>query len=79
LGSNCPERLERLVLFPMPKSAIWVWSAAQKCLDPNTASKVVIVKAAEGDALPEGLADFIDEESMNVMEQRRKSFFVSQT
>lgn len=77
LGSHYPERLERLVLFPMPKSAIWVWSAAQKCLDPNTSSKVVIVSAGqEGKGLPEELTNFVREESLQVLEKRRRSFFV---
>ncbi|KAL7541055.1 hypothetical protein ACHAXR_010588 [Thalassiosira sp. AJA248-18] len=77
LGSHYPERLERLVLFPMPKSAIWVWSAAQKCLDPNTASKVVIVSnsSAEGNGVPEGLEEFVDGACLNVLEERRRSFF----
>jgi hypothetical protein len=76
LGSHYPERLERLVLFPMPKSAIWVWSAAQKCLDTNTASKVVVVSSAEGTGLPERLREFVNEDSLSVLEERRRSFFV---
>jgi len=76
LGSHYPERLERLVLFPMPKSAIWVWSAAQKCLDPNTSSKVVVVSSGEGSGLPERMTEFVAEESLNVLEERRRSFFV---
>jgi len=77
LGSHYPERLERLVLVPMPRSAVWVWSAAQKCLDPNTASKVVVVSAKEGSSgLPEKLNEFVDEKSLAILEQRRRSFFI---
>ncbi|KAL9181503.1 hypothetical protein ACHAXT_010308 [Thalassiosira profunda] len=76
LGSHYPERLERLLLFPLPKSAQWVWSAAQKCLDPNTASKVVVVGSAEG-GLPAELTVFVDEASLDVLEKRRRSFFVA--
>ena len=78
LGSHYPERLSKLVLVPMPKSAIWVWSAAQKCLDPNTASKVVVVSSS-GDGssgLPDKLNEFISKESLDVLEKRRRSFFV---
>ncbi|KAL3809199.1 hypothetical protein ACHAXA_000728 [Cyclostephanos tholiformis] len=75
LGSHYPERLERLVLFPMPMSAIWVWSAAKKCLDPNTSSKVVIVSPGEGSAPPEQLLEFVDDEKFSVLEKRRQSFF----
>eukprot|EP00578_Thalassiosira_sp_NH16_P003905 CAMPEP_0181131170 /NCGR_PEP_ID=MMETSP1071-20121207/30280_1 /TAXON_ID=35127 /ORGANISM="Thalassiosira sp., Strain NH16" /LENGTH=628 /DNA_ID=CAMNT_0023217341 /DNA_START=31 /DNA_END=1917 /DNA_ORIENTATION=- len=76
LGSHYPERLERLVLFPMPKSAIWVWSAAQKCLDTNTSSKVVIVSSGEGNGLPTKLTDFVCEESLNTLQKRRRSFYL---
>ena len=76
LGSHYPERLERLVLFPMPTSAIWVWSAAKKCLDPNTSSKVVVVSPGEGSASPEHLLEYVDEENLVVLEKRRHSFFV---
>ena len=76
LGSHYPERLSKLVLVPMPKSAIWVWSAAQKCLDPNTASKVVVVSSSgDGGGLPDKLNEFISKESLDVLEKRRRSFF----
>jgi hypothetical protein len=76
LGSHYPERLERLVLFPMPTTAIWVWSAAKKCLDPNTSSKVVVVSPGEGSAPQEHLLEFVDEENLIVLEKRRQFFFV---
>jgi hypothetical protein len=76
LGSHYPERLERLVLFPMPMSATWVWSAAKKCLDPNTSSKVVVVSPGQGSAPPEQLLEFVDKENLNVLEKRRQSFFL---
>ncbi len=67
-------------MFPMPKSAAWVWSAAQKCLDPNTASKVVVVSSADSSgSLPEELVEYVNEESLKVLEKRRRSFFVGIT
>ncbi|KAL7433721.1 hypothetical protein ACHAXH_002460 [Discostella pseudostelligera] len=78
LGSNYPERLERLVLFPMPLSASWVWSAARKFLDPDTSSKVIVISS--GDGLQEKLREFVDEDSLNVLEKtRRRSFVAEQT
>ncbi|KAL7488710.1 hypothetical protein ACHAW6_014303 [Cyclotella cf. meneghiniana] len=79
LGKQYPERLERFILFPMPSAAAWIWSAAQKCLDPNTASKVVVV-GVEGEGkciggLPQKLKEFIDGESLKLVEERRRSFF----
>jgi hypothetical protein len=75
LGSNYPERLERLILFPMPMSASLVWSAARKCLDPNTSSKVVVISS--GDNMHEELTVFVDEDGLNVLEKRRRSSFVA--
>jgi len=59
----------------MPKSAIWVWRAAEKFLDPDTSSKVVVVSSGKDSALPERLTEFFAEESLNVLEKRRRSFF----
>ena len=78
LGDMYPERLERLILHPLPRSAAWVWSAAQKFLDPDTASKVVVVGAGEKmNDLPEGLKDYVNEASLAVLENRRRSFYTS--
>ena len=76
LGSHYPERLERLVLYPMPTTAIWVWNAAKKCLDPNTASKVVVIGSGEGSDSKTLLMQFIDEDHLAKLEMRRRSFFV---
>jgi hypothetical protein len=72
LGSNYPERLERLVLFPMPTSASWVWSAAQKCLDSNTSRKVVVISSGGDSGWQEKLIEFLDEKSLEVLEKRRR-------
>jgi hypothetical protein len=75
LGKQYPERLQRFVLFPMPSAAAWIWSAAQKCLDPNTASKVVVVGEEKGKrGLPERMLEFFDEESLRLVEERRRGF-----
>lgn len=77
LGQHYPERLERFVLFPMPSAATWIWSAAQKCLDPMTASKVVVVGVAEdGRKFPEKLNEWIADESLDILEERRRSLFI---
>jgi hypothetical protein len=48
-------------------------------LDPNTASKVVVVGVEdEGKSiggLPQKLKEFIDGESLMLVEERRRSFF----
>jgi hypothetical protein len=62
----------------MPLSASWVWSAARKFLDPDTSSKVIVISS--GDGLQEKLREFVDEDSLNVLEKtRRRSFVAEQT
>jgi hypothetical protein len=73
LGKHYPERLQRFVLFPMPSAAAWIWSAAQKCLDPNTASKAVVVGEEKKKGLPQKMLEFFDEESLRLVEERRRS------
>ena len=74
LGKQYPERLRRFVLFPMPGAAAWIWSAAQKCLDPDTASKVVVVGEEKGKrGMPARMREFFDEESLRLVEERRIS------
>ena len=80
LGKHYPERLEKFILFPMPSAAAWIWSAAQKCLDPNTASKVVVVGDEKGkNGLPDKMLDFFDEDCLELVEERRKLFFGPKT
>ena len=74
LGDNYPERLRRLVLFPLPSSAAWVWSAAQKFLDADTSSKVVVI-ASVTEGLSKDIHEFISEKDLKTLEERRQSFF----
>ena len=58
----------------MPSAAAWIWSAAQKFLDPDTASKVVVVGEEKGRrGMPERMKDYFDEESLRLVEERRMS------
>jgi hypothetical protein len=80
LGRHFPERLKRMVLYPMPSSAVWVWAAAQKFLDADTASKVVVVgldgtSPNNNNDLHEELEKFITRKDYLLLEERRKTFF----
>ena len=80
LGHHFPERLKRFVLFPMPSSAVWIWSAAKKFVDVDTASKVVVVGlvGASGnanDCINDELDEFITKKDLGILEERRRTFF----
>ena len=80
LGKHFPERLKRMVLVPMPSSALWVWSAVQKFLDADTASKVVVVgidgaASNDVDCLAKELDDYVTKKDFLLLEERRRSSF----
>jgi hypothetical protein len=80
LGKHFPERLKRMVLVPMPSSALWVWAAVQKFLDIDTASKVVVVgidgaASNDVDCLAKELDDYITKKDFLLLEERRRSSF----
>jgi hypothetical protein len=80
LGKHFPERLRRMVLFPMPSSAVWVWAAAQKFLDTDTASKVIVVGldgavSKNDNGMYNELGKFITKKDYLLLEERRRSFF----
>ena len=43
LGPNFPERLARLLVYPVPWPARWLWYAIKPFLDPVTAAKVELL------------------------------------
>ena len=65
LSVNYPERLRRLVIFPVPRSLMFIWSAVRLLLDPVTAAKAVLLAGGEDSGRgcrydPEQLGRFID-------------------
>ena len=66
LAPNFPERLHRLVVFPVPYLATTIWSAASAFLDERTAAKVQLLSgyARRIDPIPDGLSDFAPAETV---------------
>ena len=55
-----------------------IMSCISAYLDPDTATKIQVCSGAGsvGSAVPSKVKTFIDEKSIDVMERRRKAFFV---
>jgi hypothetical protein len=68
-----PNRLKRLVLFPVPWVASSVWYAVSAFLNETTASKVVLLDgpAARTDPIPAGLDEYLDESGRERCEAAR--------
>jgi len=78
LNSYFPERLSRCILFPLPMTATVLFNKAKAYLDPDTATKIQVCSGAGSvtSKVPTKVKQFIDEKSVDVMERRRKAFFL---
>lgn len=78
LERNFPERLSRSVLFPLPMAATSLWKLIKLFLDPNTASKVVIIRGgANKDSIlvMKRFEKYITTDTLQIMEKNRSSSF----
>jgi hypothetical protein len=75
LGANFPERLARAIIFPVPWVARAIWAAARVLLDPDTASKFVLLGGGDGagDPVPTGLAQAVGTHAVDVLAARRQA------
>ncbi|KAL7553794.1 hypothetical protein ACHAWF_017604 [Thalassiosira exigua] len=72
-----PTRLERCVVFPVPKVANFLWGAVKPFMGKETAKKVCLVSGSAGkdDGVPKKLCEYLDRELIRDFEDRRKSYF----
>ena len=78
LSDNFPERLQRLIIVPLPWIAVAVWSLAKAFLDPVTADKVVVINGAADRLapLPEETGTHLHAEALAVLHALRRAAFV---
>ena len=78
LNTYFPERLSRCILFPLPRTATMLFNTAKTYLDPDTAAKIQVCSGGGSikSQVPTKVYDFIDQKAVDVMERRRKSFFI---
>ena len=71
LGDHFPERLRRLIIYPMPWAGMAIWGAIKPFIDPNTAQKVIILPGSSkrGAPCPIELGEYI--EYSQIREDRR--------
>ena len=78
LNQHFPERLSRLVLFPLPFAATFLFNTAKKqFLDDDTAGKICVCGGA-GNAnspVPDQVGLYFKEDVIHIMETRRLSLF----
>jgi hypothetical protein len=78
LNNYFPERLSRLVLFPLPRAATFLFNTAKTFLDQDTAGKMEICPGPgnHDSPVPEQVGLFFNEYVIQTMEKRRLSLFV---
>mmetsp|Transcript_20201 Transcript_20201/g.51861 ORF Transcript_20201/g.51861 Transcript_20201/m.51861 type:complete len:152 (-) Transcript_20201:186-641(-) len=67
LSANYPERVKRIVIFPVPLVVRGIWSAVKLFLDPVTAEKAVLLSGGDpkkGIRYPAELGKYIDMSSL---------------
>lgn len=77
LSSNFPERLHRLILFPVPWIATAAWGAATALLDEVTSSKMVMVagNASRDQPIPEAISEHLDAPAVDAIGAFRKACY----
>lgn len=76
---NFPERLSKLILFPMPSIATAIWKIIRAFLDPNTARKIAVISGSSSEkALPpyKVLEKHLDRKAIDRMEELRLNSFI---
>ena len=75
LSANFPERLKRLVLFPVPWVASTAWTAASAFIDENTAAKVQLLSgpAARTEPIPAAIDEFVEASVVSECNAQRAS------
>jgi hypothetical protein len=78
LNAHFPERLHKLVLFPLPRAATFLFNTAKMCLDQDTASKMEICPGPGNNdsPVPAQVRLFFNDDAIQTMEQRRLSLFL---
>ena len=73
--ANFPERLHRLVIYPVPWVASAVWYAASALLDERTADKAQMLSgpAARTEPIPAGISEYVDEAALAACHAYRRA------
>lgn len=78
LQSHLPERLERMIIYPVPRAALGVWAAMKWAFHTSVMDKIVLCPgpAETGSPLPkEYLKDYVDDAILDFTEEQRISRF----
>ena len=72
-----PNRLEKCIVFPIPKAANVLWKASKAFVDKETANRICLVSgpASKKSKVPTKLGRYLDHELITKLEDKRTSCF----
>jgi hypothetical protein len=78
LNTHFPERLAKLVLFPLPRAATFLFNTAKMCLDQDAAYNIEVCPGPSNNdsPVPAQVQLFFQEDAIQTMEQRRLLLFL---
>lgn len=82
LNQHFPERLQRMLLYPMPTLSIYVWEAAKLFLNQDTTSKIKLLGGTANEDSPSPkleLMQYMDENVLELTENGRKQAFLGES
>ena len=73
-----PSRLEKCIVYPVPKVALFLWKAVQPFVGTETVDKICLISGPAGkkDKVPKQVSKYLDEELIAKLEERRTSLFI---
>ena len=73
-----PSRLEKCIVYPVPKMALFLWKAVQPFVGTETVDKICLISGPAGkkDRVPTNVSKYLDEDLIAKLEERRTSLFI---
>jgi len=73
-----PSRLEKCIVYPVPKVALFLWKAVQPFVGTETVDKICLISGSAGkkDRVPTNVSKYLDEDLIAKLEERRTSLFI---
>jgi hypothetical protein len=78
LHQHYPERLDKLIVYPLPRPALWIWHMVKPFLDVSVVSSAHLIGGKDTSASTppnDKLEEFVDLSILSEMEKHRLSTF----
>mmetsp|Transcript_7520 Transcript_7520/g.8638 ORF Transcript_7520/g.8638 Transcript_7520/m.8638 type:complete len:265 (-) Transcript_7520:373-1167(-) len=80
INNSFPERLNKLLLYPLPRLSLYIWEMIKVFIDKDTVKKIVLISggARITSKPPDNkLSKYVDEKALKQIEEARLSLFIA--